>query len=59
MEFPKYANGLYLSSVHDGTAVYRRPNLTGRWSLEAQIKEGKVICTFCLGELLSEKNLKK
>lgn len=59
MEFPKYANGLYLSSVHDGTAVYRRPNLTGRWSLEAQIKEGKVICTYCCVDYLIGKELKE
>lgn len=59
MEFPKYANGLYLSSVRDGIAVYRRPDLTGRWSLEAQIKSDKVICTYCLAENLIGKELKE
>lgn len=59
MEFPKYVNGLYLSSVKDGIAVYCRPNLTGRWRLEAQIKNERVICTFCLSELLIGKELKE
>ena len=59
MEFPKYANGLYLSSVNDGIAVYRRPDLTGSWSLEAQIKNDKVICTYCLNEGLIGRELKE
>lgn len=59
MEFPKYVKGLYLSSVRDGIAIYRRPNLTGRWSLEAQIKNDKVICTYCLNEGLIGRELKE
>lgn len=48
MEFPKYANGLYLHSVEGDTAIYRRPRLTGCWGLEAQIKDNKVVCTDCV-----------
>lgn len=59
MEFPKYVFGLYLSSVKNGIAIYRRPNLTGRWSLEAQIKNDKVVCTYCVNEVLIGRELKE
>lgn len=47
MEFPKYVTGgLFLSGVNNkGVAEYRRPKLTGFWSLNAKIENNKVVCT--------------
>lgn len=59
MEFPKYVNGLYLSSVRNNTAVYYRPRLTGNWSLEAQVKDNRIVCTYCAATYLIGMELKE
>lgn len=53
MKYPKYiTGGLFLLSENKGKAIYKRPILTGNWSLTVEWVDGNLTCVDCVAHYL-------